>query len=268
MTLSGFLLMAWAAHLAGVAPVEEPSPDGLRDVLYLLRSRVPAAAVRAYVEKAGLSFSLVAQDLVELTEAGADEGLLVFMLERTSRAGEPVPLEDAEIVHQTEGHRALRRRAADGRETLVLTNIDEHGLRLDRPADLPSPLEGGEDEETDDMDEDAETGEAASSPEPPAAERAPEARAQESSPPYRCSTGSGMVFVGPYYQFVPSNVPGPHSSWSPVYHLTGVYVPWMLWSGWMPVISSVYGGPFGPYGFYGGPYGRPTSSRHRFGCHY
>lgn len=216
----GKLVPLMGTLLALVLWGEVRSPEeSLAEVKYLLQSGVPASAIRAYVEAEDLRFALGAEDLVALKEAGAGEGLLLYLIERSRRAGEPVDIEGATVIYEAKGVRAFRKKDATGREVLVVTNLDENGLRLDGPPDLP---------------------EAAS------ADRAPEEEAQErprkeaESPTHRTVEASlepppspeptrppqarGRVYVGPFYQFVPSNVPGPGSPWSPVFQI--LPVPW------------------------------------------
>lgn len=226
------LLGVSALLFLGGKALAEPRPrapeESLAEVDYLLRSGVPASAIRAFVEAEELRFVLTARDLVALKEAGADEGLLLFLLERTRRAGPPVELEGATVIYEAKGIRAFRKKDSSGRELLVVTNLDENGLRLDVPPDLPDPSshEPAPDEPAGEVIGERPTPERRkpeqiSDPFPPVTPPAP-----PPSPPAR----RGTVYVGPFYQFVPSNLPGPGSPWSPVFQV--LPTPW----GW-PLVS-------------------------------
>ncbi len=219
--LSALLTLGlWGATVSSQAGDRSPSAC-LAEVKYLIESHLPASAIQAYVEAEDLRFALSAEDLVALKEAGAEEGLLLFLIERSRRAGEPVELEGATVVYEAKGVRALRKKEVSGREVLIVTNLDENGLRLDRPPDLPevSPAEAAEP--------------APVSEEPPAVEASPDltpppAPAPPPAPVPLERSLERRVYVGPFYQFIPSNVPGPGSPWSPVFQILPTLWGWPL----------------------------------------
>lgn len=215
----------------------ETSPDeDLAKVLYLLRSGVPAEAVRAYVEAEEVYFPLEPEDLVALKQAGAEGDFLVFLLERSARATRPAEPAGVEIVYESEGFRVFRQKDAAGREVLVLTNLDEKGRRMDRPPDLPEEAEPRESqaEPVHEVDSERRRISARSEidvPEPYwPAESEPYLPAPAPPPPERRESRS-MFYAGPFYHFRPSNLPGPGSPWSPVFQIVPSFWPF----GWPPV---------------------------------
>jgi len=221
---------AWS-NLLAQSTARRPDDGSRQSVLLLLRSGVSSETVRAYIEAHDLRFSLSAADVVALKQAGADDALLTFLLARSARVGEPTAVEDGHVVYEADGVRAFRRRDAKGAEVLVITNLDDNGVRLDSPPSIPD-----EDVRTTDVEEEEE-------PAPPPREfqrrrraRAAETRAFEAfeevpfeEPPPVRSYAPASTYTGPYYPFTPSNVPGPNSPWSPIYSLVPFYDAWRPW---------------------------------------
>ncbi|MFQ5792529.1 MAG: hypothetical protein ACE5JI_18820 [Acidobacteriota bacterium] len=217
------------AALFGVcfnASAASAGEDALAEVLSLLRARVPDEAVRAYVEAVSAELHLTAEDVLALKEAGAEADLLVFLLERSWPGPPELRPAQGELIFESEGFRALRRRDAQGREVIVITNLAPNGRRLVRPPTLaPEPVEASEPraEPTEPRGD-----EVLPSVLPPPLPPPKECDAGASPPPARTPspwvrTPRGMVYVGPFYQFAPSNVPGPDSPWSPVFQIVPVF---------------------------------------------
>lgn len=213
----------------------------LEEILSMLRAEVPEEAVRAYIEIEDMYFQLDSEDLVALTQAGAGADLLLFLLDRSRREGSPTPIEEAEVVYESKGFRLLRQKNDEGRQVLVLTNIDENGRRMDSPPVIeeqplppaPEPVPP------------LPVAEEFPIPAPPTTTPAAEGRKR---PFARISPGwqtpRGRVYAGPFYQLAPSNMPGPGSPWSPVFQVVPV------WRGYgVPVYPFAQLAPVFPPGF-------------------
>lgn len=103
-------------------------PMALGDVLKLLQAGIGTDLVLMQVERTGTYLDLDVNDLIALRRAGADDDLLaVLMDEPGTRTGPPIllPAETGENV------RVFVDAQRDGRPTIVLTNLDEEGRRLD-----------------------------------------------------------------------------------------------------------------------------------------
>lgn len=194
-------------------------------MLSLIRAGVPEAAVRAYVEAQDLHFPMSAEDVVQLNEAGAGVGLLVFLLERARPSGDPpgrTDMDRATLICESRGMRAFRTTDARGRETILITNLDDGGFRTDRPADAPPQKEPPPPREPSPEPEPLDPAEII--PEPPSFSSPPvEPPPEETRRQTHVRTPRGTVYVGPFYQFAPSNVPGPNSPWSPVFQILPVW---------------------------------------------
>ena len=186
----------------------------------MLEQGVPAEAVVAYIEAEDLRFQLSAEDVVGLNQAGADADLLVYLLERSRRVGLPVEERQAEPVFDSEGFRAFWVQDSEGRDVLVVTNLDEKGRRTDHPPPIPAAEEpASHDASEEDPVE----------PPPAEADILPAVEIQPPRVPQASRTRPWLenIYVGPFYQFVPSNLPGPNSPWSPVFQI----IPTVAWPG-------------------------------------
>jgi hypothetical protein len=202
--------------IAFPASGESSSEDALSEVRSMLEQGVPPEAVIAYIEAEDLRFELSAEDIIGLNQAGADADLLIFLLERRRQ---PVDEGQAEPVFDSEGFRAFWERDSEGRDVLVVTNLDEKGRRTDDPPPIPA------EEEPADRDAVEETPPPAEPEIVPAVETKPE-RAPEAS---RLRPWQEKIYVGPFHHFVPSNLPGPNSPWSPVFQI----IPTVIWPGFL-----------------------------------
>ncbi len=241
-SFTAMVCLGFPAHAAQFS--QETSPLG--EIVSMLRAEVPEKAVRAFVEIEELRFQLTADDLVALTQAGAGADFLLFLLDRSRREGSPTPIEEAEVVYEAKGFRLLRQKDDGGRQVLVLTNIDENGRRMDSPPTIekqPLPTEPGPPQPV---------AEELPIPVPPTTPPAAEERAFAATSP-RWQTPRARVYFGPFYQFVPSNMPGPGSPWSPVFQIVPV---WRGYSIGVPVYPFARLAPVFPPGFPLHPIGR------------
>lgn len=199
---------------------ESSCEDALSEVRWMLEQGVPPEAVVAYIEAEDLRFQLSAEDLVGLKQAGADADLLVFLLGRSRQVSPPVHEGQAEPIFESEGFRAFWEQDAEGRDVLVVTNLDEKGRRTDDPPTIPAE---GEPAGHDALEETPAERPPAEAEILPAVEIQPQRVPQAS----RIRPWLEKIYLGPFYQFVPSNLPGPGSPWSPVFQI----IPTVAWPG-------------------------------------
>lgn len=215
----------------GEPPLDAASADPLEEIVRLLEAEVPERAIRLFILTERLYPELDTESVIALHRAGASGDLLVFLLERRRPAGDAVERGGGELLYESDGVQAFRLEDPEGEETVVITNLDEQGHRRDVPPELealethrlpPSPqrpLQPTQPLPPLPNDERDETP-AEESPAPPYAVSPPPAP----TPPNlrRRLAPRGMIYVGPFYQFIPANLPGPSSPWSPVFQIVPV----------------------------------------------
>ena len=117
------LLMAMGFSI----PAGAAEPLELGDVLLLLEAGIGADLVLLQVERTGTYLDLGVDDLIALRRAGADDALMVLLMDQDDAAADAAALQAA----PDKGVRVFIDTGQDGRQAIVLTNLDENGRRLD-----------------------------------------------------------------------------------------------------------------------------------------
>ena len=103
-------------------------PLSLDDVLRLLQAGVGPSVVRYKLESSGADFEPDVEAMLALRNVGADDAFIRFLID----------LEEPSGPQAADGVRMIRTRAPSGRETLVLTNLDTAGRRLQDDDGFPA----------------------------------------------------------------------------------------------------------------------------------
>ncbi len=119
-------VIATALLLAAPA-VAAHAPLTVGDVVLLLEAGVGHDVILTQGSLAGFASPLSVEDILRLRRAGADDTLLRSLQEAGRQGHELSPVTE---TASDEGVRIFRTRGDDGREVLVLTNLDETGRPL------------------------------------------------------------------------------------------------------------------------------------------
>ena len=121
------LVIALLATMGITKSAGAAQPLELGDVLRLLEAGIGAELVLMQVARTGTSMDLGVDELIDLRRAGADDALLAALMDQGDATADAAPLEAAPQIDV----RVFMDTGRDGRQAIVLTNLDEHGHRLD-----------------------------------------------------------------------------------------------------------------------------------------
>lgn len=121
------LVIALLVTMGVATPAGTAEPMALEDVLRLLEAGISAHLVLIQVERTGTYLDPGVDDLIALRRAGADDALMMMLMDRHDASADVRTMEPA----ANGGVRIFVDTERSGGQAIVLTNLDENGLRLD-----------------------------------------------------------------------------------------------------------------------------------------
>ncbi len=128
------------------SPSPPPDPLEMDSILAMIEARVGDAIILRQARSAGISFTLGVEEVLSLKRAGASDELIGGLMDLEpaaagTPAGAPAGLEPAPRAGDAEepSFRIYSEVDVEGREVIHITNLDESGRRMGKPAPETEP---------------------------------------------------------------------------------------------------------------------------------